>query len=85
MSNFEKVYKKLNEASLTQKTAFALNKRLDANKKDLDKIKKEYMKTVESLSSDRELYMSHKNVIQQTFDQLDKTLADLQDDVKSRM
>lgn len=84
-SKFDKVYKKLNEAAISNKTAFTINKRVDDSRKNLDKVKTEFDKTIAALSSDRELYMSHKNVIEQTFDQLYKSIANLQDDIKSRM
>ena len=84
-SKFDKVYKKLNEAVISNKTAFTINKRVEDGKKSLDKVKTEFDKTIAALSSDRELYVSHNKIIEQTFDQLYKSIANLQADIKSRM
>ena len=84
MSKFDKVYKKLNEAGISNKTAFTTNKRVEDGRKSLDKVKNDFDKILASLSSDRELY-THTKVIEQTFDQLYRSIDNLQDDVKSRM
>ncbi len=85
MSKFDKVYKKLNEAVISNKTAFTLNKRIEDGKKSLDKVKTEFNKTIAALSTDRDLYVSHKNVIEQTFEQLYRSIDELQNDVKRRL
>lgn len=85
MSKFNKLHNKLNEAVISNKTAFTINKRIEDGKKNLDKVKSEFDKTIAALSSDRDLYVAHKKIIDQTFDQLYKSIANLQDDVKDRM
>ncbi len=85
MSQFNKLHTKLTEATISNKTAFTINKRIEDGKKNLDKVKTEFDKTIAALSSDRELYVSHNKVIEQTFEQLYKSIANLQDDIKDRM
>lgn len=82
---FDETYKKLiNEADISSKTAFALNKKLDNHNKDFNKLKKEYDKLFNSLISDKDLYNNAKP-IQQSFDQLISDLDNLKSDIKNRM
>lgn len=82
---FDETYKELiNEADISSKTAFALNKKLDNHNKDFNKLKKEYDKLFNSLISDKDLY-NHAQPIQQSFDQLINDLDNLKSDIKNRM
>ena len=85
MSKFDEAYKQYNEAGLNSKTAFNLNKAIDNKNRELAKLKKDYQKLIASTSSDRDLYVAHNNVINQSFDQVERVLADFQEDIKNRM
>ena len=84
MSKFKKVYGQLNEAAITQKTAFSLNKRLDNNNKDLEKLRKEYDKLINTLASDKDLFDQAKKV-KQAFGQLTSVLNEFKNEIKTRM
>lgn len=82
---FDETYQKLiNEADITSKTAFSLNKKLDNHNKDFNKLKREYDKLFNSLISDKDLY-NNAHPIQQSFDKLIDDLDNLKSDIQNRM